>query len=147
LITVDWSKSPKNKNRRPAVFFYLRAAKAAFTLRRMNMAKNYYQDGTTMDWNNGTGTDVLSGQAVAVGNITGVAHGDIAAGEDGVLHMTGVFILPKVADETWPRGTKLYLDDTGLVTAVEPDADGVVAGTAWITNNAGEAETRVRLGF
>lgn len=111
------------------------------------MAKNYYQDGNTMDWSNGTGTDVFSGQAVAVGNITGVAHGDIAAGEDGVLHMTGVFILPKVADETWPRGTKLYLDDTGLVTAVEPDADGVVVGTAWITNNAGEAETHVRLGF
>jgi predicted RecA/RadA family phage recombinase len=111
------------------------------------MAKNYYQDGNTMDWSNSTGKDVLSGQAVAVGNITGVAHDNIPDGSAGVLHMTGVFILPKVADETWPRGTKLYLDDAGLMTAVVPAADGVVAGTAWITNNAGETETRVRLGF
>ncbi|MGE6982872.1 DUF2190 family protein [Kluyvera intermedia] len=111
------------------------------------MATNYYQDGNTMDWNNGTGNHVFSGQAVAVGNITGVAHGDIPAGEAGVLHMTGVFILPKVADETWQRGTKLYLDDTGVLTAVAAEAGAVVAGTAWITNNAGETETHVRLGF
>lgn len=111
------------------------------------MATNYYEDGNTMDWNNGTGKNVVSGQAVAVGNITGVAHGDIPAGEAGVLHMTGVFILPKVAEEMWPRGTKLYLDDAGLVTAVAAEADAVVVGTAWITNNAGEAETHVRLGF
>ncbi|WP_202301538.1 DUF2190 family protein [Dryocola clanedunensis] len=111
------------------------------------MATNYYQDGNTMDWTNGTGADILSGQAVAVGNITGVAHDDIPAGEAGVLHMTGVFVLPKVADETWQRGAKLYLDDAGLVTAVAADAEAVVVGTAWITNNPGETETRVRLGF
>lgn len=111
------------------------------------MSKNYYQDGNTMDWNNSTGKTVVSGQAVAVGNITGVAHGDIQDGESGVLHMTGVFILPKVADETWPRGTKLYLDDLGLLTAVVPADKAVVAGTAWITSGAGEADSHVRLGF
>lgn len=111
------------------------------------MAKNYYQDGTTMDWSNSTGADVKSGQAVPVGNITGVAHGDIPDGSSGVLHMTGVFILPKVADETWSRGAKLYLDATGLLTAVEPADAAVVAGTAWITSGAGETDSHVRLGF
>lgn len=35
------------------------------------MAKNYYQDGTTMDWTNGTGKVVLSGQPVIVGSVVG----------------------------------------------------------------------------
>lgn len=100
-----------------------------------------------MDWSNSTGKDVVSGQAVAVGNITGVSHGDISAGSEGVLHMAGVFILPKVADEVWPRGAKLYLNADGLLTAVVPDADAVVAGTAWITSGAGEADSHVRLGY
>lgn len=112
------------------------------------MATNYYQDGTTMDWSNSTGKDVKSGDPVAVGQFMGVAHGDIPDGGQGVLHTTGVFVLPKVADETWQRGTKLYLNDDGLLTAVKPADDAlVVAGTAWITNNPGETETRVRLGF
>ncbi|EKZ5661573.1 DUF2190 family protein [Klebsiella aerogenes] len=111
------------------------------------MATNYYQDGKTMDWSNSTGKDVVSGQAVAVGNIMGVAHANIPNGGDGVLHMVGVFILPKVAEETWQRGAKLYLNAESLLTAVAPDADAVVAGTAWITSGAGEADTHVRLGF
>lgn len=111
------------------------------------MSKNYYEDGNTMDWSNSTGRDVLSGQAVAVGNITGVAHGDIPDGGRGVLHMAGVFVLPKVQGETWQRGARLWLNADGLLTAEAPAENGVVAGTAWITNNPGEDETRVRLGY
>ncbi len=111
------------------------------------MAANYYQDGNTMDWSNSTGKTVLSGQAVPVGNITGVAHGDIADGGEGVLHMAGVFILPKVDTETWERGAKLYLTAEGLLTAVVPADNAVVAGTGWITSGAGETESRVRLGY
>lgn len=107
------------------------------------MAANYYEDGTTMDWSNSTGNLVLSGQAVAVGAITGVAHADIPDGAQGVLHMAGVFILPKVADEAWARGALLYLNADGLLTA---EAGEVIAGSAWISSNAGEAESRVRLG-
>ncbi|MFU8706507.1 DUF2190 family protein [Klebsiella aerogenes] len=111
------------------------------------MAKNYYQDGTTMDWSNSTGKDVKSGEPVAVGQFMGVAHGDIPDGGQGVLHTMGVFVLPKVPDETWQRGAKLYLNAESLLTAVAPDADAVVAGTAWITSGAGEADSHVRLGF
>ncbi len=111
------------------------------------MAANYYQDGTTMDWSNSTGKPVVSGQAVAVGNITGVAHADIPDSGAGVLHMCGVYILPKVADETWARGSKLYLNVDGLLTAVAPADNIVVAGTAWITSGAGETDSHVRLGY
>ncbi|MFV4757750.1 capsid cement protein [Citrobacter freundii] len=53
------------------------------------MTKNYYQDGTTMDWYNGTGSAVVSGQPVVVGSIIGIAQHDIADGREGVLMMPG----------------------------------------------------------
>ncbi|PKA32513.1 hypothetical protein CWR41_22565 [Cedecea lapagei] len=111
------------------------------------MSKNYYEDGHTMDWHNTTGAMVLSGQAVGVGNITGVAHADIPDGSHGVLHMTGVFILPKVGGETWPRGARLYLNADGRLTAEMAEVGAIVAGTAWITSGAGEEDSRVRLGY
>ncbi len=113
------------------------------------MAKNYYQDGNTMDWHNGTAKAVVSGQPVIVGAITGIAQHDIAIDSDGVLMMTGVFVLPKVATETWQRGARLWLTKDGKLSANAKDGtdDNAVAGTAWITTNANEPEGRVRLGF
>ncbi|MEZ2586141.1 DUF2190 family protein [Kluyvera intermedia] len=113
------------------------------------MAKNYYQDGNTMDWHNGTAKAVVSGQPVVVGAITGIAQHDIPVDSDGVLMMTGVFVLPKVASETWQRGTRLWLTKDGKLSGNAKDGtdDNAVAGTAWITTNPNEAEGRVRLGF
>lgn len=113
------------------------------------MAKNYYQDGTTMDWHNGTGDAVVSGQPVVVGSIIGIAQHDIAAGSDGVLMMSGVFILPKVASETWQRGARLYLSKAGKLTSQAKDStdDNPFVGAAWITTNPNDPEGRVRLGF
>ena len=113
------------------------------------MAKNYYQDGTTMDWHNGTGVAVSSGKPVVVGDIIGVALQDISDGGDGVLIMAGVFVLPKVAAETWQRGARLFLSKAGELTSQAKDGsdDNAFAGSAWITTNANDAEGRVRLGF
>lgn len=108
------------------------------------MAKNLYQDGNTMDWSNSTGKDVVSGQAVAVGGIAGVAHADIPDGSSGVLHTVGVWILPKVEADAWVRGAKLFLTGDGKLTVTAGD---VVAGTAWITSGAGETDSHVRLGY
>lgn len=77
------------------------------------MATNYYQDGTTMDWSNSTGKDVKSGEPVAVGQFMGVAHGDIPDGGEGVLHTTGVFVLPKVPGKK--RATLYRVDHPGGV--------------------------------
>jgi predicted RecA/RadA family phage recombinase len=109
------------------------------------MAKNYVEDGKTMDWTNNTGSDVLSGDPVTIGALTGVAHGDIADGEDGVLHMTGVWEMLKDPSETWTAGQTLYLDpDSGNVTAAEGD---VLAGTAWADVDVGSEDAPVRLGY
>lgn len=113
------------------------------------MAKNYYQDGNTMDWHNGTTKAVLSGQPVIVGAIIGIAQHDVAVDTDGELMMTGVFVLPKVAGETWQRGARLWLTKDGKLTSSQKDGtdDNALAGTAWITTNPNDAEGRVRLGF
>ncbi|MCG1031781.1 DUF2190 family protein [Bacillus amyloliquefaciens] len=113
------------------------------------MAKNYYQDGNTMEWHNGTTKAVVAGQPVSVGVITGIAQHDIAVDSDGVLMMTVVFVLPKVAAETWQRGARLWLTKDGKLTSSAKDGtdDNVAAGTAWITTNANDPEGRVRLGF
>lgn len=102
-----------------------------------------------MDWHNGTTKAVASGQPVIVGAVTGIAQHDIAVDSDGVLMMTGVFVLPKVASETWRRGARLWLTKDGKLTSGAKDGsdDNAVAGTAWITTNANEPEGRVRLGF
>ena len=117
------------------------------------MAKNYYEDGKTMDWSNSTGKDVKSGDPVAVGATVGVAHGDIPDGSNGVLHMCGVFILPKNGADTWDRGDKLYLiPETGLITNAADDGATPavlypIAGTAWVGINPTDTECRVRLGY
>ncbi len=113
------------------------------------MAKNYYQDGNTMDWHNGTGKAVVSGQPVIIGGLIGIAQHDIADAEDGLLMMTGVFTLPKVAAGTWQRGVQLWLTKDGKLTSEEKDGSdpNAFAGTAWITTNPNDPEGRVRLGF
>lgn len=102
-----------------------------------------------MDWKNGTSTDVTSGQPVIVGDLIGIAQHDIAAGEDGLLMMTGVFTLPKVGAGTWQRGVQLWLTKDGKLTSEEKDGTdtNAFAGTAWITTNPNDPEGRVRLGF
>ncbi|MFP2504507.1 DUF2190 family protein [Enterobacteriaceae bacterium RIT711] len=116
------------------------------------MAKNYYEDGKTMDWSNSTGTDYKSGDPVPVGAVTGVAHEDIPDGSAGVLHMCGVWVLPKNGADTWDRGEKLYLiPETGLVTNAADDGAGgdpyPVAGIAWVSINPADSECRVRLEY
>ena len=115
------------------------------------MAKNYYADGKTMDWTNGTGQNYLSGDPVPVGSVVGVAHADIPVDSEGVLHMCGVWVLPKNGADTWARGDKLYLiPDTGLVTNAADDGAGIpypVAGIAWVTINPADTECRVRLEY
>ncbi|MEG3135518.1 DUF2190 family protein [Rouxiella sp. T17] len=116
------------------------------------MAKNYHQDGRTLNWHNGGDKTLFSGQPVIVGSILGVACSDILAGEEGVLFMTGVFELPKVPTEAWKVGTSLFFNFTGKLTALSKEGtDKPVwfarAGSAWSAQIAGDANASVRLGF
>lgn len=111
------------------------------------MANNYQQDGTTLDYHNAGVDAVSSGTLVAVSGIVGVAHSDIPAGEWGTLHMVGVFVLPKAAEEI-AAGQKLYLAGGKLTVAKGDDATpNPVVGSAWGAAEADDADVAVRLGF
>jgi predicted RecA/RadA family phage recombinase len=70
--------------------------------------QNKINQGTTLDWTNG-GAAVVSGQAVVVGSIVGIALGNIAGGASGVLDVgPGVFELPKAAPLAITQGDKVY---------------------------------------
>ncbi|WP_162287010.1 capsid cement protein [Pantoea stewartii] len=117
------------------------------------MASNYQQDGTTLDYLNEGEETILAGDPVAVGDVVGVAHDHIASGNWGVLHMTGVFLLPKAAEEI-RAGQTLYLAD-GKLTGSAQTADGEgetgtadpVAGKSWASAGAADEFVPVRLGF
>lgn len=111
------------------------------------MAKNYQQDGNTLDFQNTGATDIHSGDAVLSGALVGVAHDDIPAGLWGVLHTSGVFVLPKAA-EAVTVGQKLYLADGKLTAeAGEAATPNPLAGTAWAEAAADADSVPVRLGY
>ncbi|MCR9260775.1 MAG: DUF2190 family protein [Pseudomonadaceae bacterium] len=58
--------------------------------------QNYVQKGDTLDWVNDTGSDVVSGAVVVLGDTVGIAMGDIADTETGSVLVEGVVEIAKV---------------------------------------------------
>lgn len=59
--------------------------------------KNLISTGSRIQWTNGTGSGVASGDIVVVGALVCVACVDIADGSSGELATSGVFEVPKTA--------------------------------------------------
>lgn len=89
------------------------------------MAKNLVQNGHTITFV--AAAAVSSGQAVVVGDMITVSHGDVAIGEAGEGHAVGVFNLPKTAAADIAQGASVYLKDGEIGI----DETGVYAGKAW----------------
>lgn len=110
---------------------------------------NEIQDGKRITWTNGTGSDVVAGQAVAVGNQVGVACVDIANGESGAVAMEGVFSLPKATGSAWTAGSKLLWDvsaakfDVGTATPATGDIS--VCCVAWAAAASGDTTGYVKI--
>lgn len=109
------------------------------------MSKNYVQDGTTVEWVNGTGKTLASGDLVVQDNLVGVAHADIPDGAVGILHTTGVFSLPKEA-EALAQGKLVYLkSDTATLTVTK--TGNALVGTVWADAESSDIAVYVRLGY
>jgi len=108
------------------------------------MAQNHVQEGAAMPWTNGTGADVVSGQAVNVADMVCVAAGDIADGESGILFTEEVFTLPKTAALAIGQGAIVYFD----VAAGEINLTNTnpVAGKAFVAALAADTTVQVKLG-
>lgn len=118
------------------------------------MAKNYVTDGKVIQWTNGTGADVASGQIVKVGpNMLGAALVAIADGASGSVAVDGVFTAPKVSAAVFAQGEKLLFDvsaGSGVGafddSAATPESGDVLGGAiAWVAGANTETTCTIKL--
>lgn len=77
------------------------------------MATNYRSEGINVNYTNATGTDIVSGDLVVLGdNLNGVAIVDIADGSSGTVQIIGSFNLPKNTAVAIVQGDAVYWDET-----------------------------------
>lgn len=79
--------------------------------------KNFLSSGATVTVT--TAGAKASGSVYFAGDLGGVAGHDAAASEPVVLHLVGVFQLPKAAGQAWSVGAKLYWDATNSVCTTD----------------------------
>ena len=98
------------------------------------------RDYHTLDWANGTGTDVSGGDVVVVGTVPMVAIGYIANGKSGTLVYLTTVKAKKTSAAAFSQGDAVYWNTAGnpLVGS---------AGTGACTDNASESGTTYPMGF
>lgn len=107
------------------------------------MATNFVQPGESIEWTNGTGADVVSGQVVRIGTMLGVCAVDIASTAVGTVYTEGVFSVPKLAATVFAQGDSAMWDASGANFSKEVAAQGDVTGAAIIWKAAGNGATTV----
>lgn len=101
------------------------------------MANNYVTDGIVIQWTNGTGANVASGQIIKVGSILGVALVAIAIGATGSVAIEGVFSgVPKVAAAVFAQGEKLVFDISANAGAGAFDDSAATPASGDVTGGA-----------
>lgn len=115
------------------------------------MAKNFESDGSVIQWTNGTGSDVASGQLVKIGiSLLGIALVAIPNGSSGSVAVEGVFNgVPKVSGAVFVQGEKLLWDVSAAAfddSAATPATGDVMGGAiAWAGGGNGETTCTVKL--
>lgn len=74
--------------------------------------RNRMREGETLNYINAGVDTIMSGSAVSVGCLIGIAATDIEPGAEGALRLDGVYDLPKAVGETWEQGQALKFDPT-----------------------------------
>lgn len=104
--------------------------------------KNFHARGDALEFT--AGADIASGDVVAVGNLIGIAAGDVANGGEGIMNLTGVYGVPKVGSQAWGIGDPVYWNGTAATkTAGTNKFMGNAA--AVVGSGAGETLGLVRL--
>jgi predicted RecA/RadA family phage recombinase len=96
------------------------------------MAKNYIQGDDVIQWTNGTGAAVKSGDPVVVGNKQmGIALVDIASTASGSVGLCGVFSLAKNTSDAVTLGQKLWWDAANAEVINAPAINAYFIGYAF----------------
>ena len=113
------------------------------------MATNFVSGGNVINWTNGTGSAVSSGDVVAMGHCIGIALVDIANGATGSVALEGVFTVPKVSAAVFTQGEKLIWDASASAfddSAATPASGDITGGAvAWIAGANTETTCTVKL--
>lgn len=103
---------------------------------------SFYQPGHTLDYPNTTSATIPANTIVSLVSRVGVIGMDIKAGETGVVHVEGVFKMPKI-NGALDMGTLVYLNSAGSITS---SASGSVpAGYVAANAAANDATVLVKL--
>ena len=106
------------------------------------MKATYYQRGETLD--HFPTENVENGAVVDLGTRIGVAAAPILAGEQGAVHVVGVFAMTKADGESITQGTAVYYDaEADAITATE--GSNTPAGYAAASAAATDATVLVKL--
>lgn len=106
------------------------------------MSTNFIEKGEILNYT-ATAKDISSGELVIMNFIAGVAKTDIAIGETGAVHITGVYSLPK-ANEMITQGSKVYWSHVNL--NVTPNkAEASLIGVAANNTITGDGYVQVLL--
>jgi len=106
------------------------------------MAFGHVDPGKTISYTNAGGTSLAVGSLVAVGDIVGIALGEIPAGATGELGISEVWMLPKTASTAIDQGKTVYLNSSGTI---DTTSTGTRAGFAVQAAAADDASVQVLL--
>jgi predicted RecA/RadA family phage recombinase len=105
--------------------------------------KNFIQDGRTITVT--LAAAILSGAAMLIGALVGVAVTDGAIGDKVAFNLEGVYTLPKAAVAI-SLGVVLYWDDTAkVVTTSSASGANFKVGHAFTAQLSGDATVQVKL--
>ena len=106
------------------------------------MTTKFKQPGDILDWTNGTGSDVASGDIVGLGDTIAVAINDIPQTETGAVGVEGVFEVAKKSGTAWSAGDKLDWDTSaGEFHKGLTGATGDIKGCAVAAASAASGDT------
>lgn len=103
--------------------------------------RNFVQPGKSMTFT-APGGGVVSGNVYKIGQLVGVAATTKAAGLPFVLHVEGVFIVPKATGQAWSEGALVYWNGTAMTTT---SAGGTLAGSVAKAGQSVDTTGYVRL--
>lgn len=101
----------------------------------------FWQRGESLDYANDTVSKIDANTIVTYGSRIGVVGGDIAPGETGAIHVTGVFEMP-LSDEAIEAGAEVYWDGEGITATA---SGNVKAGYAAQATKAGANKILVKI--
>jgi predicted RecA/RadA family phage recombinase len=109
------------------------------------MAKNFVQDGKSIDFQNTDADTVFSGSVVVMGALVGIAQTDIPAGKTGAVAIEGVWKLPKDTATALNLGALAYWDTANKKIVAAAGENIVLAGVVIGTVAANTATANVKI--